>query len=155
MSTQGQTNPFEMFFDLAQAWMQAGTFAPHRLDQAILPGWSLISVNQGNSSAPDTEQAIVAKASYGRQLGRVMDALSVVIEAQPDAVKGTKAVEHFEDLYKEIEEAKIAAAKARIDRLTSDLELLEAKAGKEYAHQRKALQTFLDRHKGTQAEEGS
>lgn len=42
---------------------------------------SLITVNLGRSSAPAVEQQVLADVgSYGRQLGRIGDALSVLIE---------------------------------------------------------------------------
>jgi len=43
--------------------------APQSLDQSILP-WTFagLVVNENNSSDPATEQAVVSKDSYGRQL---------------------------------------------------------------------------------------
>ena len=41
----------------------------------------LINVNLGTSSDPDTERAVIAKAaSYGKQLGRIEDALIVLLK---------------------------------------------------------------------------
>ena len=54
--------------------------------QPINPGWTfgnLISVTEQNSSAPDTERAIVSVESYGRQLGHVIDALAELIKERP------------------------------------------------------------------------
>src|SRR5260370_41076569 len=62
--------------------------APQNVAQSILPGWvfgSVINVTEQNSSAPDTEREIVATHSYGRQLGRVIDALAVLIAELPKA----------------------------------------------------------------------
>src|SRR5512145_2677242 len=50
----------------------APSVAPDSLTQPILPGWTfgnVITVTERNSSAPETERAIVAEESYGRQLG--------------------------------------------------------------------------------------
>ncbi|MCP4615127.1 MAG: hypothetical protein GY844_01695, partial [Bradyrhizobium sp.] len=74
-------------------------FAPPRnLEQPILPGWvfgSVTNITEQNSSAPDTEREIVAAQSYGRQLGRVMDALAVLIADLPKAKQATTAFEEF------------------------------------------------------------
>jgi hypothetical protein len=53
---------------------------------SVNPGWTFgnLIVNDQNSSAPDTEQDIVAADSYGRQLGRVIDALVELIEERPN-----------------------------------------------------------------------
>lgn len=61
--------------------------APSQLTQTINPwSWSmgnvsLFSINLGKSSAPDVEARILDEVgSYGRQLGRIGEALSVVID---------------------------------------------------------------------------
>lgn len=62
--------------------------APQNFVQPILPGWvlgSVTNITEQNSSAPDTEREIVSKYSYGRQLGRVMDALALLISLLPKA----------------------------------------------------------------------
>jgi hypothetical protein len=56
-------------------WLQppVGIFS-----QPILPGWTpTLNINSNNSTAPQTEMAVVEKHSYGRQLGRISDALRV------------------------------------------------------------------------------
>jgi hypothetical protein len=42
-----------------------------------------ITVNLGNSTDPDAERAIIAVASYGKQLGRIGDALLVLLSHLP------------------------------------------------------------------------
>ena len=59
------------------------SLAPQVLTQPILPGWlfaNSINVTEENSASPGTEQAIVAKYSYGRQLGRIVDVLGELID---------------------------------------------------------------------------
>ena len=51
--------------------------APDVLAQNINP-WT-ININSNNSSAPGTEQRILARHSYGRQLGRLMDAVDLLV----------------------------------------------------------------------------
>src|SRR5262249_42009991 len=68
--------------------------APRNLVQPILPGWvfgNMINVTEKNSSAPDTEREIVAAHSYGRQLGRVMDAVATLIAELPRAKQDATA----------------------------------------------------------------
>ena len=72
--------------------------APQTLVQPILPGWvfgSVTNVTEQNSSAPETEREIIAAQSYGRQLGRVMDALAVLIADLPKAEQDAKAFQEF------------------------------------------------------------
>jgi hypothetical protein len=107
--------------------------APQNLLQPILPGWfgSVTNITEQNSSAPDTERAIVAAQSYGRQLGRVMDALAVLIAASPKA-QGEKAFEEFAKLRREIEDIKAKGAARRLDRIAADLATLKATSPAEY-----------------------
>jgi hypothetical protein len=44
--------------------------------------WGLVNINLGRTAAPDLERQILDKVgSYGRQLGRVSEALQAVVEA--------------------------------------------------------------------------
>ncbi|MBO9709250.1 MAG: hypothetical protein J7521_13670 [Caulobacter sp.] len=61
--------------------------APQQLTQAINPwSWtfgnvSLFSINLGKSAAPGVEARVLDEVgSYGRQLGRIGEALSVIID---------------------------------------------------------------------------
>ena len=58
-------------------WLPWISLAPQELSQSINPGWILgsVVVNQRNSSAPATEQAILAEESYGRQIGKLLEAV--------------------------------------------------------------------------------
>ena len=62
--------------------------APYRLTQPILPNWfsgaqfGLINISLGDSAAPQVESAVLDEVgSYGRQLGRMGEALREVIVA--------------------------------------------------------------------------
>jgi hypothetical protein len=46
-----------------------------------------ITVNMGNSSDPDIEKAALDVASYGKQLGRIGDALIVLLRHLPITAK--------------------------------------------------------------------
>jgi hypothetical protein len=75
-------DPTEWFAWWSRLWREmyvqaipVPSLAPQVLTQPILPGWlagNNINVTEENSSSPETEREIVAKYSYGRQLGRVI-----------------------------------------------------------------------------------
>jgi hypothetical protein len=99
--------------------------APRSLDQSILP-WTFAGmiVNENNSSDPATEHAIVSKDSYGRQLGRISDALECLIEALPESERRAGAVQDFLDMKARIDAIKRKADAARFDKVLADLEAL-------------------------------
>lgn len=96
--------------------------APQQLQQAINPGWSLfnIAVTNVNSSAPDVERAIHARHSYGRQLGRMMEALVALAEATPDARKD-KRIEEFLAIADDVQTIKRRAELPQVERLREEL----------------------------------
>lgn len=65
-------------FSMPVSWQ----LAPGTLTQPILPNWQfhLFNVNLGTSSNPAVEQAALERVgSYGRQIGRVAEALELVV----------------------------------------------------------------------------
>ncbi len=96
--------------------------APENLNQSILPGWSFMTVNEGNSSAPGTEQRIVAGDSYGRQIGRMMDVMAFMLKGTPSNDPAfVAAVADFEHMKARIDEIKLDAQKRRQAQLVEDL----------------------------------
>ena len=79
----------------------------------------MINITEQNSSAPDTEREIVAAQSYGRQLGRVMDALAVLIAGLPKEKQDATAFEEFAKIRREIDDIKAQAAVQRLDRIAA------------------------------------
>lgn len=137
MSTNSNSN--WSAFDLWRQWLQ---LPPGAFVQPILPGWSL-NINSNNSTAPETEVDIVAKHSYGRQIGRISDALRVLIlDAHPEPPE-TGPLGEFMTMWDEIEKVKLDGAAARLERIASDLELLKDKDHAEYLHLRDALRRAL------------
>jgi hypothetical protein len=70
------------------AWMMGplGLLEQPTPNQPINPGWAfgnVVNVTEQNSSAPGTERDIVASISYGKQLGRITDALAALIAERP------------------------------------------------------------------------
>jgi len=104
-----------------------GSFPQSMVSQPILPGWSFgnITVTEQNSSAPDIEHDIVAEHSYGRQLGRIMEALMVLIDERPKGAPEHKALSELVKLENQIKKIKREAAVRRLERVKSDLEVLK------------------------------
>jgi hypothetical protein len=117
--------------------------APENLEQPIQSGvfvGSTINVTELNSAAPDTEAAILQTKSYGRQLGRISDALQVLIDER--AEKGgdpDQALTDFSTMWAEIDDVKKKAAESRISQLRKDLEALRRENADEYERLRTEL----------------
>ena len=75
MSTTAMPSANWSLMDLWRPWLSTG---PGTLVQPLLPGWTL-NLNSNNSTAPQTEANVVAKHSYGRQIGRISDALRALL----------------------------------------------------------------------------
>lgn len=127
------------------AWVRSwsAAFAPQSLVQPILPGWTF-NLNSNNSSAPQTEAEIVQRHSYGRQLGRIADALAVLVAAAPAKVRDDECVEKFLELKQDIDRVKREAAAERVRRLSADLDLLKKTDRDEFERLAKALRRTLD-----------
>ena len=109
---------------LALQATQALALVPQSLTQPINPGWTfgnLIQVNERNSSAPDTEQQIVGRHSYGRQIGRVMDAVDLLLEHADAATRDDARAQDFSALQRDVQAIKREQAAARLQRLRDEL----------------------------------
>jgi hypothetical protein len=130
--------------DLWGAWMNLW-FAPRTLTQSILPGWTWapeLTINEGNSSAPATEAEVVRHHSYGRQLGRLADAVQVLIDERGER-PGPPALDAFSRMKHEIDQLKLDAAAARVGQVVADLEALRAAGSPDYARLRDHLRDAL------------
>jgi len=126
-------SPWQVLMEMMSG--RSGASASGNLDQPILPGWtfgSVINVTERNSSAPDTERDIVAAHSYGRQLGRVIEALTALIAERPEGAPSNEAFDKLIELQGKIKTIKSEAAASRIERIKSDLALLKAEKPEEY-----------------------
>ena len=145
MSDSPSSDPWA---DMMRPWTELA-LAPQKLWQSINQGWSFgnIIVNEQNSSAPQTEQAILARESYGRQIGKLLDAVNELVALQPDAGAGKKAFTEVKDLKKRVDRVKTDVALHRIRQLRSDLDRLrrsdEDKDKRAYAAAMEALRTLL------------
>ena len=121
-----------------RSWATLLQVAPNTLDQPILPGWTF-NINSNNSSSPQTEAEVVAKHSYGRQLGRMADALEVLIEKQYGDAPKDERLAAFLSMKHEIDKIKLDAAAARLDQLAKDLALLKVVDLPQYSRVREVL----------------
>jgi hypothetical protein len=105
-------------------WPIWPNLAPERLDQPILPITFSTTINEANSSAPDTERRILAQDSYGRQIGRLMDVVALLAEREAAADPGfsqDRCVTDLLELKARIDREKTEARRTRQDRLVEDL----------------------------------
>lgn len=127
------------------SWMRPwqSLWRPDQLVQPILPGWTL-NVNSNNSTAPETEMDVVARHSYGRQLGRISDALELLIKERHGRMSKDKRFTDFLAMKHEIDTVKRDAAASRIEQMSKDLALLRAAHDDRYEPLRKGLRAALD-----------
>jgi hypothetical protein len=130
-----------------RSWATLLQAAPNYLDQPILPGWTF-NINSNNSSSPQTEASVVAKHSYGRQLGRMADALELLIDEQHGGARQDKRFTDFLSMKHEIDEVKRDAAAARLEQIPKDLELLKTHDEAQYARVREVLVQALRAESG-------
>lgn len=121
-----------------RTWQAVWRGAPEVFTQPILPGWTF-NINGNNSTSPETEVEVLAKHSYGRQLGRISDALELLIEERHGKTPKDKRFTDFLSMKHEIDKVKEAAAAARIERLIKDLDLIKAEDKGQFERLRDAL----------------
>lgn len=115
------------------------------VDQPINPGWTSgnVYLTEQNSTAPDTERDIVAVESYGRQLGRVIDALAALINERPNSMPQSTALNELTTLHDKIEGIKLQSAARRLDRIAADLSALKNSNDPEYLRLAEKLREAL------------
>jgi hypothetical protein len=152
MSTNNQTSDLGSWpFWPWSTWMSSlgwpsSAIAPQNLNQPILPGWMIgnsIVVNETNSSSPETEQKIVANESYGRQLGRVIDALAVLIEERRPGSPQPTALNDLIALRDKVNDIKAEVEATRGQRIEAQLASLKTRSPDEYRRILSLLKTDL------------
>ncbi len=126
---------------LLKQWQAAMQLVPSTLVQPILPGWTL-NVNAFNSASPQTEADVLQKFSYGRQLGRISEALAVLVDARDPKATDERFAD-FRAMKGGIDEIKAGNAQARVERLLADLDLLKVSRPEAYAQLRDELKKRL------------
>jgi hypothetical protein len=157
MSTQGTTRNGtgqaaidmtmwqELLGDMGRGWASLFQLAPNVLTQPINPGWNLgvmMNVTHNNSSAPDTERAVLERHSYGRQLGRMMDVLQLLLDAAPK-LKSSDEAKDFDAMRREIAEIKRDARRHRFQGLARELEALRAEDPQSFEQVSRELRRLL------------
>jgi hypothetical protein len=99
-----------------------------------------VNVTEENSSSPETEREIVSQYSYGRQIGRIIDVLSDLIERWPGGVPADRAVQRFAELRDDIGRIKAQG----IARAISELAELKRNNPPEYARLAPKLRQVLE-----------
>ena len=105
-------------------------FAPNRLYQNILSSmisggnFSFLSttVNQQKTDAPELEEEIVTRvASYGKQLGRLIEAVDVLAQRAKVDMRGDdrKKLNELNDLAEKISDARKRFARDNLDQILS------------------------------------
>ena len=114
--------------------------------QPILPGWTFgnLTINNDNSTAPQTEVEVLRRHSYGRQLGRINEVLEVLIGNLGEGARADQRLTSFREMTEEIKAVKLDAAKQRVEQLRSDLATLKSADPKQYRRLRDALRAALD-----------
>lgn len=139
---------------LAGAWWLAQMAAASRspfgafsLSEPVLPNGTFagIVINENNSTDPRVEHAIVTRESYGRQLGRMMDAVAVLIDERPAAAKSSDALSEFERLKRTIDGIKERGSHDRFERVKTDLEWLRKNADGEYRGRVQELKALIEK----------
>ena len=125
-----------------RTWQTVWRGAPDNLVQPILPGW-VFTINSNNSTAPQTEMDVVAKYSYGRQIGRMSEALELLIEESHGKTPKDQRLSDFLTMKHDIDNVKLDAAATRIERITQDLALLKVQDEEQYLRLRDALREAL------------
>ena len=127
---------------MASWWRGGGGGAPQQVPPRQPPGG--VTINGVNSTAPQTEMEILQHHSYGRQLGRMADALQALIEERGEEAPTDQRFEEFVTMKRQIDDLKLDAAATRLDRVRADLAALKAARPAEYRRLRDDLQRLLD-----------
>ena len=98
---------------------------PSSVDERFNNGWTFgnIVVTTANSAAPDTEREIVGRFSYGRQLGRLTDA--VVALAEASGLDGDPKIQPLVEMAGQIDATKLLAKQRRSTQLLEELKALK------------------------------
>ena len=80
------------------------------VSQTLLPWTNFFTVNVGESSNPGIERGALSIASYGKQIGRIEDALNVIVRHLPDKLALSpdehRAISDFKAMLYEIDKLK-------------------------------------------------
>ena len=130
----GSSNPW-------QYWLPSSTHGGGTFVQPINP-WTL-TINNVNSGAPATEAAVVARHSYGRQIGRISDLLYTLLTKCHADLLGEESGRAFIAMWQEVERVKAETATERLRQLAKDLASIKEEDPAEYLLLRNLLKSKL------------
>ena len=98
---------------------------PASVDERFNNGWTFgnVYVTQANSASPEAEREIVGRYSYGRQLGRLTDA--VVALAEASGLDADPKIQPLVEMAGEIDTLKRQAKQRRSAQLLAELKALK------------------------------
>jgi hypothetical protein len=117
-------------FDFLQAWTGLLHGSMSAFNQPILPGWTF-NIDSNNSSSPRTEADVVSQFSYGKQLGKISDALAWIIARRDDAASSA-VLSEFTTMKNEIDLVKLRSAQRRLEQVARDLATLKQEDPREF-----------------------
>ncbi len=123
-------------------WQTVWRLAPDNLAQSILQGWTL-NINSNNSAAPQTEVDVLARYSYGRQLGRLCDVVEALLTQSQGKKPNATAIAEFLEMKRDIDTVKAKGAERRVARIAKDLQALKQADAAEFERTRAALRRLL------------
>ena len=115
-------------------WPWPASWAPQWLDQRFNNGWTFgnVIVTTQNSSAPEVEREVVSRHSYGRQIGRLVEAVAVLARQVPGAAAKPE-VKELLALCEEVRRIKEEAKDRRSNELLDELKALKKRDPKAWA----------------------
>lgn len=112
----------------------------------------LLNINATRSGDPGLEQRIITQvASYGRQLGRLVDAVDVLARQQPRHGLGEadiRALDQLHELAKQVAAAKEQAALDQVDRIVAEVQALSRNPETNAEAIRRVREALPDPHEG-------
>ena len=119
-----------------RAWNALAQRSMFTFNEPILQGWTF-NIDSNNSTDPDTEHEVLRSTSYGKQLGKLTDAVAQLVALAPPDKRA--AFGEFTAMKKEVDGAKKRALAARVARVKLDLERLKDSDADEYERLRAML----------------
>lgn len=121
-------------------WPWPASWAPQWLDQRFNNGWTFgnVIVTTQNSSAPEVEREVVSRHSYGRQIGRLVEAVAVIAKQVPGATAKPE-VKALLELCEAVRRIKEEAKDRRSNELLDELKALKRNDPKAWAELLKAV----------------
>ena len=136
------SNPFSPWTENPwQHWLPSPSHGGGTFVQPINP-WNF-TINHINSRAPVTEAAVVARHSYGRQIGRISDLLHLLLTTRHPDLLDEEAAAEFMAMWREVEAIKATGAAERVRQLAKDLASIKAENPDEYMQLRNLLKSRL------------